>query len=115
LVVAIMAGAAALVGCAPGSKAAGDASLQVDLRRFVIEPAVLEAPAGDLQLRVTNVDPEFAHDLVVLGKGTRPLAPGQTQVLQIPDAAAGEYRMWCDVPGHASAGQVGTLVLKAAT
>ena len=55
------------------------------------------------------------HDLVVHGKGTRPLAPGQTQVLHIPDVAAGEYRMWCDVPGHAQAGQVGTLVVKAAT
>jgi len=31
------------------------------------------------------------------------------------DVAAGEYRMWCDVPGHAAAGQVGTLVVKGVT
>jgi hypothetical protein len=46
----------------------------------------------------------MVHDFVVHGRGTRPLAPGQSQVLHIPDVAAGEYRMWCDMPNHAAAG-----------
>ena len=112
LVAAAVAGAAALTSCAGDSKAAADATvLEVNLGRFVIEPAVVEAPAGDLELRVTNVDPDMVHDLVVNGKGTRRLAPGQSQTLEMPDVAAGEYRMWCDVQGHANAGQVGALVV----
>jgi hypothetical protein len=59
----------------------------------VIDPSVVEAPAGDLELRGTNVDPDMVHELVVYGKGTRRLAPGQSQTLEIPDVAAGEYRM----------------------
>jgi uncharacterized cupredoxin-like copper-binding protein len=112
LVAVLIAGAAALTSCATESDAATDSTvLEVNLGRFVIEPAVLNAPTGDLELRVTNVDPEMVHDLVVYGKGTRPLAPGQSQTLEVPDLAAGEYRMWCDMPGHAQAGQVGTLVV----
>jgi uncharacterized cupredoxin-like copper-binding protein len=110
-----VAGTVTLVGCGSDSNAAESATLQVNLGQFVLEPAVLEALAGNLQLRVTNVDPDMEHDLVVHGKGTLRLAPGLTQVLQVPDVAAGEYRMWCDVPGHVSAGQVGTLVVTAAT
>jgi nitrite reductase (NO-forming) len=82
---------------------------------FVIQPSVREDPAGDVELRVTNVDSDMPHSLVVHGEGTRTLVPGQTQILRVLDVAAGDYRMWCDVPGHAAAGQVGTLVVKAAT
>jgi uncharacterized cupredoxin-like copper-binding protein len=34
--------------------------------------------------------------------------------LKIPDVEAGQYRMWCDMPGHAAAGQTGTLVVNPA-
>jgi nitrite reductase (NO-forming) len=105
------------MSCAEDSDAVGrDATVvDVSLGRFVIEPAALSALAGDLQLRVTNTDPDLEHDLVVHGKGTRRLAPGESQTLEIPDVAAGEYPMWCDVPGHAAAGQTGTLIVNAAT
>ena len=116
LIAAAIASSAALTSCGSDSDAAADATvLEVNLGRFVIEPAVAEAPAGDLELRVTNVDPEMAHDLVVHGKGTRRLAPGESQTLEIPDVEAGEYRMWCDVAGHAAAGQVGSLVVNPST
>lgn len=112
--VLVVAAVAALTSCAGDSAAADATVLQVDLGRFVIEPAVLEAPAGVLELHVTNVDPDLVHNLVVYGKGTRQLAPGQSQTIKIPDLVAGQYRMWCDVPGHANAGQVGTLVVNPA-
>ena len=108
-----LAGAFALASCSDDSEALGaDATeVEVSLGRFVIDPSEVTVPAGDLRLRVTNTDPELAHDLVVYGKGTRRLAPGESQNLDIPDVAAGQYRMWCDVPGHAEAGQTGTLVV----
>ena len=109
---AFIIGTAVMTSCANDSSAADDAnSVDVTLGRFVIEPAALEVPAGDLVLRVTNDDPDLVHDLVVHGKGTRRLAPGESQTLEIPDVVAGQYPMWCDVPGHAAAGQTGTLVV----
>jgi nitrite reductase (NO-forming) len=105
-----------LTSCANDAGAGSDGAtvLDVNLGRFVLEPAVLEAPAGDLVLRVKNGDPDMTHDLVVYGKGTRRLAPGESQTLEIPDVVPGDYRMWCDVPGHAAAGQTGTLMVKPA-
>lgn len=43
-----------------------------------------------------------------------PVAPGETTTVTIPaDAAPGEYRFYCSVPGHEAAGMVGTLVVQA--
>jgi uncharacterized cupredoxin-like copper-binding protein len=108
---ALIIGAAALTSCSDDSSAAAEDATVLDLNlgRFILEPALLEAPAGDLVLRITNTDPDLVHDFVVHGKGTRRLAPGESQTLEIPEVAAGEYPMWCDVPGHAAAGQTGTL------
>ena len=66
---------------------------------------------GAQVLEVTNVDPEMAHNLVVYSKGTKTLAPGDSQTLEIPAAAVGEYRMWSDMQGHAAMGQVGAFVV----
>jgi len=110
--VAAVAVVAGLVSCSGESGLGSDATVvDISLGRFVIDPSTLQVPAGDVALQVTNVDTELAHDLVVYGKGTQRLAPGQSQVLEIPDVEAGQYRMWCDVPGHAEQGQVGALVV----
>jgi len=105
-------GLVVLSSCGGSSSAASDATVvEIDLGRFTIDPAVLEVPAGDLELKVTNVDSDLAHNLVVYGKGTKTLAPGDSQTLEIPAVAVGEYRMWCDMQGHAQMGQVGSLVV----
>lgn len=54
------------------------------------------------------------HDFVVDELGVDvPVAPGETVEVTIPeDAALGEYRFYCSVPGHAAAGMVGTLVVE---
>jgi uncharacterized cupredoxin-like copper-binding protein len=110
-VAAVLLGAGVLSSCGDDSNA--DASnatvLEVELGRYTISPSVLVAPAGELELVVTNVDESLVHNLVVFGKGTRQLAPGESQTLPIGAIGEGEYRMWCDVQGHAQAGQVGAL------
>jgi uncharacterized cupredoxin-like copper-binding protein len=58
-------------------------------------------------LHVTNND-SMVHDLVVAGRGTRQLAPGESQTISI-ETEPGEYRMWCDIAGHADMGQTGVL------
>jgi uncharacterized cupredoxin-like copper-binding protein len=111
VVAAVLLGAGVLSSCGDDSNA--DASnvtvLEVELGRYTISPSVLVAPAGELELLVTNVDDALVHNLVVFGKGTRQLAPGESQTLPIGAIGEGEYRMWCDVQGHAQAGQVGAL------
>jgi uncharacterized cupredoxin-like copper-binding protein len=67
----------------------------------------LGVPAGEIDLRVTNTD-SMVHNIVVAGRGTRNLNPGETQVLPVV-VEVGDYRMWCDVPGHADMGQTATL------
>jgi uncharacterized cupredoxin-like copper-binding protein len=90
--------------------AASDATvLEIELGRYTISPSTMAAPAGALDLIVTNVDDALVHNLVVAGKGTRQLAPGESQTISIEEIAAGDYRMWCDVVGHAQAGQTGAL------
>ena len=104
---------AALGAC--GGDDGGDAvRVDVALGRFVIEPATVTVPAGEVELRVTNTD-TMVHDLVVASKGTRPLQPGESYDLPLGAIEAGDYRMWCDQPGHADAGQTGTLTVTAPT
>lgn len=96
-----------LPACGGESTTADAPTVDIQLGRFTIIPGELTVPAGALALRVTNVD-NIVHNLVVAGRGTRQLAPGATQTIQI-DTQPGEYRMWCDVQGHAEMGQTGTL------
>jgi hypothetical protein len=113
---AVVLGASAMSSCG-GSSGAGASDvtvLEVELGRFVIVPPLLTAPAGNLELHVTNVDDSMVHNLVVAGKGTKQLEPGQSQTLPMGEIVAGEYRMWCDMPGHAQAGQTGVLSIEPA-
>ena len=99
--------AGALSSCG-GQPAAADAPLvDVQLGRYTIAPEMLIVPSGAVDLRVTNVD-DMIHSLVVAGRGTRQLAPGETQTISV-ETEPGDYRMWCDVAGHADMGQTGTM------
>jgi uncharacterized cupredoxin-like copper-binding protein len=110
-IAATIVGASMLSSCGGSSEATGATVVEVELGRFVIDPAVIEVPTGDVVLKVKNVDPDLPHNLVVYSKGTKTLAPGDSQTLEIPAVAVGEHRMWCDVQGHAQMGQVGALVV----
>jgi plastocyanin len=115
LLAAVVLGVSVSSSCGGSSSADSNATvLEIELGRYTISPAVLVAPAGELELRVTNVDVGLPHSLVVFGKGTRTLAPGESQTLKIDEIEAGEYRMWCDVPQHADLGQTGALRVDAA-
>jgi uncharacterized cupredoxin-like copper-binding protein len=98
---------AGLSSCGGSSEAADAPVVDVQLGNYTILPNDLTVPSGDVQLRVTNTD-AIVHNLTVAGRGTMPLAPGQTQQLSI-HTEPGDYRMWCDMPGHAQMGQTGTL------
>lgn len=94
-----------------GGDAGTATEIEVELDSYTIEPSPLNVPAGDIDLVVTNVDPALQHSLVTAGKGTRTLAPGETQRITLDDMEPGEWLMWCDVPGHRELGQEGQLVV----
>lgn len=104
--VAVVA-ATMLASCGDDASGADAPVVDIELGRYTISPNDLTITAGPVTLQVTNVD-TMAHNLVVAGKGTRILAPGETQTIPA-DIEAGDYRMWCDIPGHAELGQVGVL------
>ena len=93
---------------AGGGGAAAPTVIDVELGSLELLPAMIMAPPGAVQLRVTNVDSQ-THNLSVLGQVTPDLAQGESAVLDLGVLEEGEYDMQCDISGHAQAGMTGTL------
>jgi FtsP/CotA-like multicopper oxidase with cupredoxin domain len=103
-------------GGATGSQAAvGSETIAVTLTEFAIDPGAIHAPAGQtLTFQVTNEGTAPHTFAVDTGEGvieTRELANGDTETLEVPALAAGDYRTYCTVPGHVEAGMEGTLMV----
>lgn len=109
----VLVAAGMLVGCSATTDAEGPLpEYRVELGHYTITPAELTLPAGSFQLVVTNTDPQLAHSLVLLKRGTRVLAPGESQTLRVLEGQepnVGDYVMFCDVPGHQQLGQKGVV------
>lgn len=113
LIGGVAVAAASVISSCGGDTGVGVPVVVIELGRYTITPNDLAITTGPVALQVTNVD-TMIHNLVVAGKGTKNLAPGATQTIQA-DIAVGDYRMWCDVSGHAALGQVGAMRVTAAT
>ncbi|MBL8777819.1 MAG: cupredoxin domain-containing protein [Acidimicrobiales bacterium] len=72
-------------------------------------PATLEAPAGTVGFFVQNED-LYRHTLLIEGTDVKVELPGSTDRRFEADLDAGEYRYFCDVPGHES--MEATLVVR---
>jgi nitrite reductase (NO-forming) len=84
--------------------AASDVPVTVELDEFTITPAAVSvAPGTRLLLAVRNVG-HHSHDLRLAdGRGTRMLAPGEDQTLNLGVIERDENG-WCTVAGHRQAG-----------
>jgi plastocyanin len=84
--------------------------VEVSLTEYAFSPDPIEPTDGRLHL--TN-DGAIGHNLVVieLGKGSRELAPGESQTLDLSEGPAGTYTVVCDLTGHREEGMETTLVL----
>ena len=86
-------------------------TLTISARNFAFTPSALTAPAGILQIDLTNRAGN--HDLVIQGlpgfqlevSGTDTKASGKVLLKK------GKYTFYCDIPGHRSAGMEGTLTV----
>jgi heme/copper-type cytochrome/quinol oxidase subunit 2 len=106
------AGAAAGGGESVATLIAFDIGWELEGARTPGDEIVLTVAPGDT-ITVRNTGASL-HDFAVDELGILVDAPaGETVTVTIPaDAAPGEYRFYCSVPGHAQAGMVGTLVVE---
>lgn len=91
----------------------GGSEVRVELSDFAITAADLTAAPGDT-LVVHNTG-AAEHNLKVRETpvGTGDIAPGASTTLAVADLGPGTYDIWCDIPGHATAGMEGTLTVAA--
>jgi len=109
-VTAVLAAAAVVVGMAQGWPALnGGRTVEIALvaqgLKFNGTNPPLEVRRGDsLRLVVRNAEPAgIAHDVIISGPGglkSKPIAPGETQVLSFKPSQAGVYHYSCSLhPG----------------
>jgi len=96
-----------------GDDASDDPSAEavpVSLSEYAFAPDPVVAPGGRIEL--TN-DGAIEHNFVVpeLGKGSRELGPGESEVMDLSDQPAGTYVVVCDLTGHREEGMETTLEL----
>lgn len=92
--------------------AGGNASapVTVSLTEFSISPPAVTLAAGGT-LTVTNAG-SVPHDLAVEGIATPLLSPGDAATLDASSLTAGEYTMYCQIPGHREAGMEAQLTVE---
>ena len=88
------------------------ATVDVELGDLYIRPQQINVNTNDsLVLNVHNAG-AIPHDLKLEGgDGTRMLNPAETQNLRLGQLAAGEYTVFCTVPGHREGGMVATITV----
>lgn len=85
----------------------------VTLGDFTISPTEVVVVEGD-SMNITVVNSGSApHDFSVPGLGIRIfVAPGETKTTGVSGQSAGTYDTLCSIPGHASLGMVGSLIVQ---
>jgi manganese oxidase len=105
--------AAGETGSGSEAQAAAAQTFDVALKEFEISPAELEAAVGaPLTFAISNTG-QAEHDFTIdQGPQSETVPVGGETTLQV-DAGleAGEYRVFCSLPGHADAGMEGTLTV----
>ncbi len=91
----------------------GASAVAVTLDDFTISPAQVVIAEGEpTNLIVTNTG-AVPHDFSVPDLGISVVVPpGETVTTGVPAQPIGTYDTVCTVPGHASIGMVGTLVVE---
>ena len=99
-------------GAVPADPAASSSQVMASLKEFSI---TLDgaATAGDVSVHVMN-EGTTTHNLTIRGaesKITSDLNAGTSEVLELGELEAGEYELYCTIPGHESAGMKTTLTV----
>ena len=98
-----------------GSSGGGSSTAAIELTDFKIG-GTLDVAAGDVTLAVTNKASSTVHNVVVTKDGnevgrTSDIAAGKTEDLELTGLEAGDYEIYCAIPGHKDAGMTATLTV----
>jgi len=111
LAVAVMILAIFATACGDDSEPAAPPAATVTMTEYAFDPADLTVPR-DARVEVVNAGQEVHTWLIGgTGRGTPDVQPGSRAVLSLEGLAPGRYNVFCDQPGHAERGQVGTLTI----
>ena len=121
-VLALVAGSFALAvtrdnasaGSSDGAAAAPTATIvDINLTEFAMAPMMPTVPAGDVTIRLTNTG-TIVHNFTLSegSKGTRDLQPGESETITLRNLQEGdEVPFICTIPGHASSGMKGMIMV----
>ena len=91
----------------PASSGKTSKMIELESGSFFFKPAVIEADAGEIDIKVKNN--QGYHTFVIDELNVREVInTGETIKFT---AAPGRYTYYCDVPGHRENGQVGSLIV----
>lgn len=92
-----------------GSPPPAGATISVTETEFKLDPKTLAANPGKVTFRVRNAG-AVEHNFIVEKTAIKieSIQPGETKTAS-GDLKAGQYKVLCDLPGHAEAGMVATL------
>ena len=85
------------VGCRNQPKSAADAHIQVVMKKYTIEPAVIHVKANQTtELEVSTADVQHGFDVPEL-KIKEPVRPGQSATVTLKNPPKGEYKVVCGI------------------
>jgi cytochrome c oxidase subunit 2 len=85
------------VGCRNQPKSTADAHIQVVMKKYAIEPAVIQVKSGQTtELDVSTADVQHGFDVPGLGI-KEPVRPGQPAVVTLKNPPKGEYKVVCGI------------------
>jgi cytochrome c oxidase subunit 2 len=85
------------VGCQNRPKSAADAHIQVVMKKYTIEPAVIHVKAGQTtELEVSTSDVQHGFDVPALGI-KEPVRSGQPAIVTLKNPPKGEYKVVCGI------------------
>jgi len=85
------------VGCRNQPKSAADAHIQVVMKKYTIEPAVIHVKASQTtELEISTADVQHGFDVPSLGI-KEPVRPGQPGIVTLKNPPKGEYKVVCGI------------------
>ena len=81
---------------------------------YSFSPSSITVSAGDRVKITFKNEGRILHNLVIrdLGVGTRTIGSGQSDTVEFVAPQSGTYTFICSLPGHATSGMVGDLIVE---
>ena len=87
----------ALLGCRNQPKSSADAHIQVVMKKYTIEPAIIHVKANQVtELEISSADVQHGFDVPGL-KIKEPVRPGQPAAVTLKNPPKGEYKVVCGI------------------